>query len=75
MDFSFLDQAVEDFGHGLDSILMDSIDTPELEASYNEAEAVTSLVSSVFLYLVSTLSDTSTLQFAPSIKSKMKLWC
>ena len=29
-DYSFLDQAVKDFEHGLDSVIMDSIDTSEM---------------------------------------------
>ena len=33
-DYAFLDQAVE-FEHDLDSILMDSIKTPELDASFD----------------------------------------
>ena len=54
-----MDQAVEDLEHGLDSILIDSMDTPVLDASLGEAEAVPSSVSSGFLCLISTLSDTS----------------
>ena len=38
-DYSFLDQAVMDFEHGLDSGLTDSDITPELEASFDEADA------------------------------------
>ena len=40
----------------------------------NEPDAITSSVSSGFLCLVSTLSDNSKLQLAPSIRSH-KLWC
>ena len=32
--YSFLAQVVEDFGHGLDSVLTDSVDLPELDAFY-----------------------------------------
>ena len=73
-DYSFLDQAVADFEQVLDSILTDSIETPELDTSLNEPDAITSSVSSGFLCLVSTISDTSKLQLAPSIRSH-KLWC
>ena len=68
-DYSFLDQAVEHFEHSLDSNLIDSHDTPELGASFDEADAMPSSVSSGFLFLVSTISDTCRLQLAPSIKS------
>ena len=44
-DCFFLDQAVEDFVHGLDSILMDSIDTPELDAAFYSTDAFPSLIS------------------------------
>ena len=54
-DYSFLDQAVADFGQGLDSILTDSIETPELDTSLDEPDAITSSVSSGFV--VSTISD------------------
>ena len=73
-DFCFLDQAVADFEQGLDSILTDSIEIPELDMSLDEPEAITSSVSSGFLHLVSTISDNSKLHFAPSIRSH-KLWC
>ena len=33
-DYSFLDQAVADFEQGLDSILTDSLKTPELDTSW-----------------------------------------
>ena len=52
-DYSFLDQAVDNFKPGLDSILTDSIDTPELDASFDEVHAMPSSVSSGFLCLVS----------------------
>ena len=73
-DFSFLDQAIANFEQGLDSILTDSIETPELDTCLDEPDAITSSVSSGFLHLVGTISDTSKLQLAPSIKFH-KLWC
>ena len=74
-DYAFLDQAVADFEQGLDSILTDSLETPELDTSLEEPDAITSSsVSSGFLCLVSTLSDNSKLQFSPSIHTH-KLWC
>ena len=73
-DYSFLDQAVADIELGLDSILTDSVKIPELDASFKESDGVLSLVSSGFLYSVSTISDSCKLQLAPSIKSH-KLWC
>ena len=73
-DYAFLDQAVIDFEQGLDSILNDSLETPELDTSLEEPDAITSSVSSGFLCLVSTVSDTSKLQLAPSIRTH-KLWC
>ena len=74
-DYAFLDQAVADFEQGLDSILTDPLKTPELDTSLDELDAVTSsLVSSGFLSMVSTLSDNSMPQLAPSIQT-CKLWC
>ena len=74
-DYAFLDQVVADFKQGLDSILTDSLKTPELDTSLDEPDAITSSsVSSGFLHLVSTLSDNSQLQLAPSIQTH-KLWC
>ena len=73
-DYSFLDQVVADFEQGWDSILTDSLETPELDASLDKPDAIPSSVSSGFLCLVSTLSDHSTPQLAPSIRSH-KLWC
>ena len=35
-DYSFLDQAMTDFEQGLDSILTDSLETPELDTSLDE---------------------------------------
>ena len=45
-DYAFLDQAVADFEQGLDSILTDSLKTPELDTSLEKPDAITS--SSVF---------------------------
>ena len=63
-----------DFEQGLDSILSDSLETPELDASLDEPNAIPSSVSSGFLHSVCTLFDNSTPQLAPSIRSH-KLWC
>ena len=63
-----------DFEQGLDFILTNSLKTPELDAFLDEPDAITSSGSSGFLHLVSTLSDYSKLQLAPSIRSH-KLWC
>ena len=74
-DYAFLDQAVADFKQGLDSTLTDSLETLELDTSLDECDAVTSSsVSSGFLHSVSTLSDNSKPQLAPSIQTH-KLWC
>ena len=54
-----MDQRVEDFEHSLDSVLTDSIDRPEVDASLDEADAVPSSVSSGLHHSVSTFSDTS----------------
>ena len=63
-----------DFEQGLDSILTNSLETPELDTSLDEPDAITSSISSGFLHLVSTLSDNSKPQLAPSIRF-CKLWC
>ena len=73
-DYSFLDQAVADFEQSLDSIFTDSLETPELDTSLDEPDAVTSSVYSGFLCSVNTLSDNSKLQLAPSIRP-CKFWC
>ena len=73
-DYSFLEQAVPDFEQGLDSILTDSIETPELDTSLDEPDAITSSVFSGFFDSASNISDTSKLQLAPSIRFH-KLWC
>ena len=62
----FLDQAVADFEQGLDSILTDSLETPEMDTYLDEPDVITSLVSYGFLHSVSTLSDNSNPQLAPS---------
>ena len=58
-DYSYLDQAIEDFEHGLHSILTDFIDIPELDASF-EADSMPSSFSSGFLHLINTHSDNFT---------------
>ena len=68
-NYSFLDQAIADFEKGLDSIITDSLETPELDASLEKPDAIPSSVSSGFLCSVSTLSDNSKLQLIPSIRS------
>ena len=74
-DYAFLDQAVADFKQGLDSILTDSLETSELDTSLEEPDAIkSSSLSSGFLHSVSTLSDNSKPQLAPSIRT-CKLWC
>ena len=62
-----MDQAFADFEQGLDSILIDSLETLELDTSLDEPDVITSSVSSGFLPMVSILSDNSKLQLAPSI--------
>ena len=69
-DYAFLDQAVADFEQGLDSILTDSLEALELDTSPEEPDAMTSSVSSGFLHSVSTLSDNSKLQLAPTIQTR-----
>ena len=64
-DYAFLDQAVADFEQSLDSILTDSLETPELDTSLDEPDVITSSVSSGFLHSVSTLYDNYKLQLAP----------
>ena len=60
-DYYFLDQAVKAFEHCLYPIIMDSVYSPELDASCDEADAIPSSVSSWFLCCFSTISDTSML--------------
>ena len=47
-NYCFLDQAVADFEHGLDSILTDSVKTPELDVYFEGPDVVTSSVPSGF---------------------------
>ena len=68
-DYSFLGQAIADFELHLDSILIDSTDTPELDTSLGEADATPPSGSFSFLHLVTTVSDTSKPQLTLSIKS------
>ena len=68
-DYSFLDQTNADFEQGLDSILTDSIETLELDTSFDEPDAITSSVYFVFLHSISTISDTSKPHPAPSMRS------
>ena len=63
-----------DFEQGLDSMLTNSLETSKLDAFMDEPDAIPSSVSSGSLCLVSTLSNNSKLQLAPSIRS-CKLWC
>ena len=42
-DYFFIHQAVTDFEQGLDSILTNSIKTPELDSSMDEPDDITSL--------------------------------
>ena len=50
--------------YALDSILTDSVETSEVDASFDDADAVPSSVSSGFPCLVSTISDNLRLQFS-----------
>ena len=54
-DYSCLDQEVEEYEHGLDSILTGSVKAPEPDASFDEAYTMPSSVSSGFLCLVITI--------------------
>ena len=49
-DYSFLDQAMADFEQGLDSILTDSPETPELDTFLDEPDVIPSSVSFGFLH-------------------------
>ena len=73
-DCSILDQAVAYFEQGLDSFLADSIETLEIDRSFDEPEVITCSACSGFLCLVSTGSDTSELPLALGIRYH-KLWC
>ena len=72
-DYAYLDQAVADFEQGLDSILTDSLETPEFDTSLEEPDAIY-IFSLFWVSPLSTLSDNSKLQLAPSINTH-KLWC
>ena len=58
----------------LDFILINSVKTLELKASFDEPDTMSSSVSSGFLHLVSAISDNSKLWLAPSITFH-ELWC
>ena len=73
-DYAFWDKAVANFEQGLGSICTDSLETPEFDTSLDEADVITSSVSSGFLHSVNTFSDNSKLQLDPSIHTG-KLWC
>ena len=73
-DYSFMDQEVKGFGHGLNFILTDSVNTPELDVSFDEANVMPFSFSSEFPSLVNAISDDSRVQLAPSIISQ-KIWC
>ena len=50
-DYALLDQGVANFKQGLDSILTDSLETPELDTSLEGPDTITpSSVSSGFLH-------------------------
>ena len=68
-DYNSLDKAVEELEDGLDSIFTYSGETPELDASLNEPDAIAFSMSSGFLHSVNTISDSSKLKLAPCIKS------
>ena len=67
-DYTFLDQTMADFEHGLDSILTHSVCMLQLDISLDEADTIHFSVSSVFLHSASTVSYSSRLQLAPNIK-------
>ena len=73
-DYSMLDQEVEDLEHYLDSVLKSSVHTPELDTSFDKADALPYPTSSGHLCSVSTSSDNSRLQLAPSTKSFIFWW-
>ena len=67
-DYYLLDQAIADFEHGLDSILINTVKTLECDTSFDEPDAMPSSVSSGLFCLLNTISDHSKLQLAPSTK-------
>ena len=69
----FFNKAVKDFELGLDSILIHSVKIAELDTFF-EDKTMYSLVSSRFLCRVSTNSNISKQEFAPSINFH-KSWC
>ena len=60
--------AVKDFEHRFGSLPMDSVSTPELVVSFNEADAIHSSVSWRTLCLMSTHSDNTRLQLSSGNK-------
>ena len=62
-----MDQAVNVFEHGFDSIVTDFVDMPELEVSFDKADAMPSSVSSGYLCPVSNHYDNS--------YSASRQWC
>ena len=72
-DYSFLDQVLQDFEHGLDFILTDSTDMPELNVSSDDTDAMPFSASSGHPCSVISISDNSRPHLAPSIRSH-KLW-
>ena len=54
--YIFLEQAVEDFEQGLDHILIDSAETPELDAPFDESHTTASSVPSGFLHPIPCLA-------------------
>ena len=73
-NITLLDQSVADFEQGLDSVLTNSMKTPELDASFDKCDNMISSVFSGFLFSFSIVSCTSKLQLPSSITSH-KLWC
>ena len=73
-DYLFLDQAVEKFKHGVDSIT-DSVNTPKHDCIFDSL--ILLLLQSIwvlFVCLASTLSGSFKLLLASNIKSN-KFWC
>ena len=66
-DYPLLGQTVAYIKHVLDSILTDSVKTLEMDTSFDTFDALSSSVSSGFLYSFSAISHNSKLQFAPRI--------
>ena len=70
----FWTKQCQDFEQGFNSILTDSTGTLEVDTSFDEHDVITSSISLGFMHSVETVSDTSQLQLAPSLRSH-KLWC